>query len=128
MSDPHITPRSAAFQQQPKIDAAAQAHASEFATHGDPSLAAKGGTATAAAAGSDRVRVEWIYPSEVASRLAARGMSVGADIALRAREWLRQRGRQGAETVDRPADAPPPTRPSGRRTPMRDDPGRGLSV
>jgi len=128
MSDPRITPRAAAFQQQPKIEAASQAHASEFATHGDPSLTGKRGGSASTEPGTDRVRVEWIYPSEVANRLVARGMSAGADVALRARAWLKQRGQRSADPAEIRSDTPPPNRPSGRRTPVRDDPGRGLSV
>lgn len=128
MSDPRITPRSAAFHQQPKIEAASQAHASEFATHGDPSLAAKSRAEAPNDAGSDRVRVEWVYPSEIANRLVARGMSVGADVALRARAWLKHRGQRTASPTAVGDDTPPPDRPSGRRTPVRDDPGRGLSM
>ncbi|MGE3193836.1 MAG: hypothetical protein AB7K08_10250 [Microbacteriaceae bacterium] len=128
MSDPRITPRAAAFHLQPDIEAAAQARASEFATHGDPSLAGKRGTEPSAETANNRVRVDWIYPSEVANRLAARGMSAGADVALCARAWLKQRGHRNADPVEINADPPPPNRPSGRRTPARDDPGRGLSM
>ena len=42
--------------------------------------------------------------------------------------WLKQRGHRNADPVEINADPPPPNRPSGRRTPARDDPGRGLSM
>lgn len=127
MSDPKITPRSAAFQQQPKIAPTPEAHAaSEFATHGDPSLKSSASAGESAERG--KVRVEWVYATELGNRLAARGMAASADVFIRAHHWLRQQGNRKIRLPGRRKCAPPasqpPKRSHTRRVPDHDDPGR----
>ncbi|PZR79956.1 MAG: hypothetical protein DI537_40370 [Stutzerimonas stutzeri] len=115
MSDPRITPRSAAFQQQHPIEHAAQEHAA-LATHGDPSVRQPD-----ANAGSSKsqggVRVDWVYASDIGNRLAAGAMARSADAAIRVHAWLRDQGKRGLHLPKRGASEPPSTEELGLDTP-----------
>jgi len=121
MSEDRITPRAAAFPPRPDPVPSAAEPASQFATHGDPSLAPAGAPGRSRPGG---VSVEWVYAAELTNRLAARGMTAAAEVHLRAHAWLREQGRRGRAVPAPGSDALPPRTEFGRTAPERRATGR----
>lgn len=131
MSDPRITPRAAAFQQQASLEHAQAEHANALVTHGDPSIRAaqarSGESLGEDAARGDRVRVEWVYATDVTRRVMSAGMSRGAELYMRLHAWLREQGSREI-TFRRPGRDPvPPASDFGQDVPQRQAPGIDLN-
>ncbi|MBG0716515.1 hypothetical protein G3N18_00175 [Microbacterium sp. 2C] len=71
--------------------AAEDARASEFATHGDPTLVRGGGASPV----SPRPGVQWVRPTDVAARAGAVVLDRGAELNMRLRDAVLDGVREG---------------------------------
>lgn len=129
MSDPRITPRAAAFQQQASLEHAQAEQAAQvnaLAVHGDPSLA-KGAAAKAAARRAGRISVEWVYASDLSHRLMSAGMAHGAELNMRLHAWLRKQGQRKITLPGSSRDPVAPVPDLGQDVPQRQAPGITVS-
>lgn len=129
MSDPRITPRAAAFQQQASLEHAQAeqvAQVNALAVHGDPSVAGSKTTQSAGTAQErkDRVAVEWVYVGDLEHRLMSAGLVRGAELNMRLHAWLRQQGKREITFPGSRRDPIPPAPDLGQDvTPERQAPG-----
>ena len=72
-------------------DVAEDARASEFATHGDPTLARRGGAGPI----SPRSRVQWVRPTDLATRAGGVVLDRGAELNTRLRDAVLDGVREG---------------------------------